>query len=268
MDLFLNDSVLSEHKFWLQILGDYARFLSESLQNDENQANQSANDFIHLFDHLLEDLHVQSDGNTHLIIHEKAYDAAYRFYESNLSLLNLTLSKRSKTLLLPSSLNSNLDAIEEYLSIIPVLMQNKEPLEHSLHYHLIWLPILLIRVSNLQSSLDYGEHSSFSQTSNFINEFQILSSKSSLIRGYLRSGLRNFAALDRFNEQIMLLLTEFKEFISNLRDQCSDNKILGTMTPLMVDHVYRIACYYLQKLYITTDKNKKTDCDPSNPRIE
>jgi hypothetical protein len=87
------------------------------------------------------------------------------------------------------------------------------------------------------------------------------------MNGYLRTQLISFPSLNRLNDQAALAIKNFTEFLDNLRDQKMDNKVLGTLMPLMADHMYREECYYLWKLSQTTDTVRKPDCDPARPRI-
>ena len=47
------ESAKFEHHFWLQVLGDHARFLHDSLYPSQKEDIEKATDFIHQFDQLL-----------------------------------------------------------------------------------------------------------------------------------------------------------------------------------------------------------------------
>lgn len=49
----MSGEALFEHRFWLQILGDHARFIFNGLSSKEAEDVQKANRFIQWFDGLL-----------------------------------------------------------------------------------------------------------------------------------------------------------------------------------------------------------------------
>lgn len=49
------DSALLEHRFWLQILGDHARFISHLLSANESQEIYRASQYINEFDEILDE---------------------------------------------------------------------------------------------------------------------------------------------------------------------------------------------------------------------
>ena len=50
----IKEITLFEHAFWLQILGDHSRFILNALSPKETDFIDKANEFINLFDYLLE----------------------------------------------------------------------------------------------------------------------------------------------------------------------------------------------------------------------
>ena len=59
----------------------------------------------------------------------------------------------------------------------------------------------------------------------------------------------------------------FKEFLNELKKGIIEKKILGTLVPLVPNHMFREECYYLMKLSMVSNI-KKPECDPTKPRVE
>lgn len=59
----------------------------------------------------------------------------------------------------------------------------------------------------------------------------------------------------------------FREFVGELLVQVRQKTVLGTLYPLMLDHMFRESCYYVTKLSGIIDV-PKPDCDPLRPRQE
>ncbi len=262
------DSALSEHRFWLQIMGDHARFIFFSLAPTEPEYILTAQEFIILFDQLLEQSHKPLTFSELEELNRKSYEATYRLREFKTELLSMTLTSDLKSHLTSSFYNDMLNELEEYLFILNSLMHGQNPLQHPLHYHMLWLSDAIGHSASILSGLDFIEKDLIKLSNTFELEFQDLDAKARMMNGYLRTGLCNFSALERLNEQAETTMNDFMNFLENIRDQRMDSKILGSLMPLMADHMYREECYYLQKLSQSTDNIRKPICDPASPRLE
>ena len=262
------ESILAEHQFWLQIMGDHARFIFFSLAPTETEFIMTAQEFIILFDELLNQSHKQFTETELQELNRKAYEAAYRLREFKLELLTHSLKPDLKSQLTSTFINGMINEVEEYLFYLNSLINGQNPLQHPLHYHMLWLTDAAHHAASLSSMLDMIEKNLLEQSFRYELQFQDLYLKALTMNGYLRTQLLNFPALDRLNEQANQTIKEFLEYLEALRDQRMDGKILGSLMPLMADHMVREECYYLEKLSQSATNIKKPDCDPSRPRLE
>lgn len=58
----------------------------------------------------------------------------------------------------------------------------------------------------------------------------------------------------------------FRKFLEELKEMDIRLEALGTLSPLMIDHMAREECYYLLKLSQVTALTPPA-CDPAKPRI-
>lgn len=269
LEIFRNtDAALFEHRFWLQIMGDHSRFIFFSLAPSESEYIITAQEFIILFDQLLKQAQNRLSSIELEELNRKSYDATYRLREFKIELLSMSLSSDLKSHLSASFYNDMLNELEEYLFIINSLMNGHVPISHPLHYHMLWLTDAVGHSASIMAALDLVEKDFINQAKLYEIQFQDLNTKSLLMNGYLRTGLSSFPSLDRLNEQAWLAIKAFMEFLETLRDQRMDGKVLGTLMPLMADHMYREECYYIYKLSQSTENIRKPDCDPTSPRLE
>lgn len=269
MDAFINvDAALSEHRFWLQIMGDHSRFIFFSMAPTESEFILTAQEFIILFDQLLEQSHKKLSITELEELNRKAYEATYRLREFKTVLLSISLTSDLNSQLTSSFFNDMLNELEEYMFILNSMMNGQTPLLHPLHYHILWLTDAIGHSASIIAGLDFIEKDLINLSNHFEIQFQDLNTKAFMMNGYLRTGLINFPSLERLNEQAAIAINGFMEFLSNLRDQRMDKKVLGTLMPLMADHMYREECYYLLKLSQSTSNIRKPDCDPASPRLE
>lgn len=88
-----------------------------------------------------------------------------------------------------------------------------------------------------------------------------------LYNGYTRTGTCDFNALKILNIHSAKIMTEFKKVLKELQEAVSEKKVLGRISPLILDHMYREECYYLTKLSMVSEV-EAPECDPREPRIE
>jgi hypothetical protein len=201
-------------------------------------------------------------------LNKSAYDAAYRLRDFKLELLAMSLASDLKSKLPPSFYNDMLNELEEYLHIMSNL-QNDIPIKpHPLHYHMLWLSDAVGHAASITAELDFVEADLIDLAYRFKLQFQDLYLKALVMNGYLRAELESFPSLTRLNEQAATAILGFTELLDTLRDQRIDHKVLGTLMPLMADHMSREECYYLWKLSLSTPTIRKPDCDPTRPRLE
>lgn len=264
----IEEMLLFEHRFWLQIMGDHSRFIFFSLAPNEVEYLQRAQDFIIGFDQLLEQSRRTVTTSELETLNKQAYQLTYQLREFKVLLLALTLSSELKIHLPSTFFNDMLNELEEYMFIMTSLMNEETILLHPIHYHLLWLTDAIGHAASIAANLDPVEKDMIDKSTCFEMQFSDLNLKAIMFHGYLRTQLNEFPALDRLNEQAGIAITQFMEFLEYLRDQRIDGKILGTLFPLMADHMAREECYYLWKLSQTAGLMKKPDCDPTRPRVE
>jgi hypothetical protein len=262
------DTALSEHLFWLQIMGDHARFIFFSLAPNEIEYLQRAQDFIIGFDNLLAQVNNSDDRAELSIISRQAHQLTLQLREFKLLLLSLTLTSDIKIHLTSSFINDMLNELEEYIIIICSLKAEKPILFHPIHYHILWLTDAIGHVASVTANLDLIEKDLIEKCNYYELQFSDLLLKSIMMNGYLRTQLNNFPSLSRLNKQVENLITSFKDFLEYLRDERITGQILGSLFPLMADHMAREECYYLWKLGSTAGLIRRPDCNPASPRIE
>lgn len=262
------DTTLSEHRFWLQIMGDHARFIFFSLSPNEVEYLQRSQDFIIGFDELLDGVNNISDYDELELITEQALKLTYHFREFKLLLLSHTLSSDIKMHLPSTVINDMLNELEEYLKILSSIQLKDSILFHPLQYHLLWLEDAAGHAAAVAAGLDPIEKDLTDKCIYFENQFINLFLKATKMNGYTRTQLSNFASLERLNKQAENTIISFMDFLSDIRDQRINGRILGSLFPLLPDHMFREECYYLWKLSQTAGLAKRPDCNPASPRIE
>ncbi|WP_078553184.1 DUF2935 domain-containing protein [Bacillus alkalicellulosilyticus] len=257
-----------EHQFWLQVLGDHARFIYDTLSPRETDKIEKAYSFIKLFDQLLEQSRQPLSTAELQRLSEKAEQSAKEIRQFKLEIVADHLIGNVVIELSPTFLNHMVNEVEEYLRILPYLIkQQTPPLTHPLHHHLVWLLDAAGHADAITGSLDMVEAKLSEKSEEFTKTFEQFYIKAVEMAGYLRSHVDKFPALERFNEQVQLEIVLFKNFLDEIEELEMSNRLLGTLQELMADHMAREECYYLMKLAETSEL-QQPDCDPTKPRKE
>jgi hypothetical protein len=262
----LYNQALFEHRFWLQVLGDHARFIRDALSPTETDFIKTAAQFIHTFDSLLDTSRQNITESQLQQLTMQANEQAQAIRSFKLKIIQEHLVGDVSIELSPTFLNHMVNEVDEYLRILSCLVENQEPpVCHPLHHHLVWLLDAAGHAGGITASLDLVEKQLQDKSKAFTKRFEQFYIKAVEMAGYLRTNVNQFPALTRFNESVSLELLLFKTFLNELEELEMENKLLGTLEELMADHMAREECYYLVKLAQSAGLDNPK-CDPIKPR--
>ncbi|WNQ09790.1 DUF2935 domain-containing protein [Paenibacillus aurantius] len=263
------ESALTEHRFWLQVLGDHGRFIRDSLPPKEALEIRRAHEFVQTFDALLAQARtLPPDRANVMALSRQASEKASELRGFKLHLLQRQLTGGLASHLPPTFYNHMVNEVEEYLKIlVPLTAGEPAPPASALHLHLLWLDDAYGHSATISSKLDLTEKRVKELSDSFTKHFEEFYLKAFELAGYMRTHLAHFPALSRFNKQVELEMLLFREFLKELEEMGLRAELLGTLTPLMADHMAREECYYLTKLALVAE-TKNPSCDPAKPRIE
>lgn len=262
--MYLKES-LFEHRFWLQVLGDHARFILDTLSPSEIEYIQRASYFIRIFDDLLMKSRGELNERELIDLTIKAQREAEDIRELKLDIIREYIVGDISIQLPPTFINHMVNEAEEYLRVVQWIRSSKVTTEHALHNHNLWLPDASGHANGIFTNLDSIETDYREKSYKFFKVFEKLSIKSFEFSGYLRTDVNSFPALDRFNALVEKEIKSFMELLLEVEKYYRNHKIMGTMAPLMADHMYREECYYLIKLSKVSEI-RRPDCDPTKPR--
>lgn len=261
------DQATFEHLFWLQILGDHARFIRDSLYPSEKQTIEKAKGYVSLWDQYLQQVR-QGNVQDMTAFSKNVGEKAREFHRFKLDLIERSLFGKVKIHLSPTFLNHMVNELEEYLLVLSFLGKGDvPPLFHELHHHMLWLMDASGHAGAINDELDGIEKRLKEKSHLFSKHFDQFYIKAVEMKGYLRTNQHSFPALTRFNNEVELEMKIFKTFLEELEEMEMNETVLSTFSVLMADHMAREECYYLYKLAETTN-GEFPECDPTKPRTE
>lgn len=268
MHTLSDDGVIFEHRFWLQIMGDHARIIFLMLTAAESEYILTAQNFIIQLDELLKQVLQPLPAEALIQLNQNVQSTINRFRDFKSELLRMSVSSDLRSLLPASFYNDMLNELEEYQLILTAITSGQNITFHPLHYHNLWLTDAIGHAAAIVSALDPIERETMLKAHDYELRYNDLFYKAYIMKGYLRSGVINFPSLERLNNEAYMLSTDFMDFLEKLRDQRMDLRVLGSLMPLLADHMARESCYYIWKLSQTIETIRRPDCDPTRPRIE
>lgn len=257
---------LYEHRFWLQVLGDHGRFILNTLSPTEVEKIISANYFIQIFDELLAEARKPLNELEVELLTQRAQQYSLEIRDFKLQLIREHLVGNIKIELPPTFINHMVNEVEEYLRVIHWILNREIPTAHPIHDHTLWLPDASGHAGAVYCGLDSTERDLRNKSKEFVVIFENLYIKADEFEGYLRTGLQDFPALGRLNTQVENNILLFMRFLMEIEGLRISKKAVGTLMPLMANHMFREECYYLTKLSKATEVNKP-NCDATAPRI-
>ncbi|MCS7462266.1 DUF2935 domain-containing protein [Paenibacillus doosanensis] len=257
-----------EHPFWLQVCGDHARFIRDALAPSEEEEIGRAVCFIRTFDALLNDSRRPLNGASWVQLSEAAFRRVQELRAFKLHLLERSLDGRVVISLPPTFINHMVNEAEEYIRVLAFLrIGEPAPVFDEIHHHLVWLADAAGHAGSIAADLDMTERRLLELSRTFETHFTDFYLKAIEVAGYMRTRLKQFPALARFQKEVELEMALFREFLRELEELALSKEVLGTLSPLMPDHMAREECYYLIKL-ASLSNTRPPNCDPAKPRVE
>ncbi|WP_254006219.1 DUF2935 domain-containing protein [Desulfuribacillus alkaliarsenatis] len=260
-------AAIFEHQFWLQVLGDHARFIFNTLSTSEQEEIKHAHYFICTFDELLNKSRAKLSEAELIELTKEAKLYSEKIRNFKLHLIKRHLVGDIAIGLPPTFLNHMVTEVEEYLQVLCMLLKQQMPIIEAIDLHLAWLLDAAGHAAAVMGDADMIEKNVIDQSESFTLRFEEMYIKAVELCDYMRTGLRTFPRLDRFNQQVAQDIWDFKVFLRELEGLEKQNRFLTVTDTLMFDHMAREECYYLHKLAQVTSL-PAPKCDPTQPRVE
>ncbi|WP_273124876.1 DUF2935 domain-containing protein [Metabacillus sp. HB246100] len=258
------ETAVFEHQFWLQILGDHATFILDSLASSEEEAINEVKQYKKVFTILLKKSKEYDFDISALTEEAEQYTREFRKYK--LSIIRRHLEGKITIHLPPSFINHMVNELEEYLLVLSYIKRGeKPPIFHELHHHLLWLMDAAGHAGAISDTLDRTEKQLKLKSDVFVRDFEDFYLKAVELSGYLRANVDSFPALRKMNKDVKIEIELFRGFLAEVEEMELTNEVLSTFSALMADHMMREECYYLMKV-AESSNTKQPSCDPTETR--
>ena len=261
-------SNVEENRFWLQIIGDSAMILLYRLPHGttETQLAQEAKGFADRFDGLIARSRQNLTPDQMKLLNQDAFQTTQEIRVFFLRVLANLITLKSFIFLKPAYLNNMVSYTDEYLYLLSTFLNNKQPIFTPIVQDIFWLPIFYTNARFIADNIGTFEEGIRQKALSFMNSFTYFFEYAVAMQGVLRTGVEDFPIQRQYRTTIREEMHSFAIFLVDLLKLIRQNMLPGTITPLELDSIYRILCYYTTQLSIIDDIEKPT-CDPARPRL-
>jgi Protein of unknown function (DUF2935). len=255
------------NRFWLQIMGDNALILLNSLSPVEAENVRQAEELAKQFDALALRANQSPTANQTAQLNKEAFQATQDLRKFILQIAKKFLTKVFYLDLKPSVVNYFVDETERYLDHLYTFMQNRQPPFNLIQDEIFWLRIFTQQADYIADNVGAYQKKTRERAldmADSLNEYWAFSVE---LQGFSRIGKETFSIALDHHVAVVNLLREYYEFLTSLIDlQQLMVKIAGSLSLLYLDRSRRMVCLFLRQAaqYSSTEL---PDCDPYAKRI-
>ena len=255
-----------QNRFWLKIMSDHMQFILAAISPKEKEEIKTANSFYGKLEGLLKKSREPLLDAQLKELSNQAFPVVQDVRRFKLHLITRQLKDHLELDLQPGVINRLVNEAEEYLNVLVSLMKKEEFIIPTIRLHLVWLMDSIGHAGLIMDGINMSYRDLRIKAHNYERDFMILHGRAMEMEGFFRTGLKRFPAFEQFNSDVEDLMTSFAEFFVQMNSNMRSKRVLGTISPLWLDHMYREGCYYLTELS-RVNKIKTPICDPTAPDI-
>lgn len=260
-------SNVEENRFWLQIIGDYARLLIHAIPPEDTNELRQMRTYIQTFDSLLDRSRQNLKLDELKQLNEEAYAATKDIRGFFLQLLNMQVRGAYPLLIKPAIISNVISFTEEYLYILGYFLKGEQPpMRQACELNIFWLLIFSEIARVISEDLGFYQSGLRARADAFADEFVNLMLSCMELQGIARIGTADFPIAREYHANVMRALVEFDKYLSELLELSRQNKMPGTLSVLYLDRSRRMLCYYMRQLAALTGMGAP-DCNPASPRL-
>jgi hypothetical protein len=260
-------SNVEENRFWLQIIGDYARLLIHAIPPEDANELRQMRAFISRFDSLLDRARQDLTPEQLKQLNNDAYAATQDIRGFFLQLLNMQVRGAYPLLVKPAIISNAISFTEEYIYLLSYFLKDQPPPMRPLfQLDIFWLFVLSEIAKIISESLGFYQAGLRRRADAFADEFINLLLSCMQLEGISRIGTTDFPIAREQSENVMRELNDFDNYLSELLTLSEQNRLPGTVSVLYLDRSKRMVCYFKRQLAVLNNMEPPS-CNPASPRL-
>lgn len=255
-----------ENRFWLQVFSDKSNVLKQRFApentNEISQLKLFASRYFELAKQARKDLTEEQTSQINI----DALRATDEFKHFTVGILRRQLLEDFYISITPMETNSIIDLTNMYLYILGEFVKKKTPNIDPTYFLGFWLRIIYPQTLFIENNvgLYYSEfREKIGSYSNiFLNDEKRIQENTS----FMQNGIPDFPMNKGLISEIYQHLSSYESFIVDTIILVQQKKIPSSLTPVFLDHLYRIVCYVAMELSKMLGI-KRPVCDPGGPAL-
>jgi len=235
-----------ENRFWLRILRDNVIFIINKLSTKHAPELQLAKDLKMRLIHALAT--VERGTRPEQLADIEALVLDVRALMIKVLGYHVDPSVKMEISLNPTVINHMLNVLAEYLNILDRVQGRPSEVPHILAPHELWLVNAASNSERIMSELDSVEVITKKAFKKQKKQFHMLHHKTEEFIKYVDRLNTEFPALSTLTQSAMTEIDIFNKLLTELLGLRLGKRVLGTVSPLLINHILRENAYYLRKL--------------------
>ena len=237
-----------ENRFWLRILRDHLTFIINKLSIKHAPELQLGKDLKSRVMEIL--VSVERGTRFEQLAEIETLVLEIRAFKIKILGYHVDPNVKMEISLSPTFINHMLNELAEYLNILDRAQGRNSESSHILKVHELWIMDAAGHCEIIMSELDPIEVISKKTFKKQKNQFHMLYKKTEEFIKYVNRLNTDFPAINSLNQSAITEIGTFNKLLNELLELRLNKRILGTISPLLINHMIREEAYYLRKLGI------------------
>jgi hypothetical protein len=252
---------IEENRFWLQVFGDKTSILAHRFAPEYKMEIEHLKQYSEKFYDLAKQAREDPSEDQKNQLNIDALQATGDLKQFITVILRKQLISNLYISILPADINTIINLCKMYLYILNEFVRNSKPNFDPTHFLGFWLPIVTPQAVFIENNvgLYFSEYKDkvHNYSSIFMNDEKRIQENISIIQ----NGITDFPLIHEVISSINEHLYSFETFIVDTIILVEQKKLPSSITPIYLDHLYRVVCYVATQLSLMQGI-KRPACDP------
>ncbi len=251
-----------ESRFWLQILGDKANILAYRFAPEYTAEITQLKLFSTSYYNLAKQARQENLTEEQIKqLNIKSLQATEDFYQYVKGILRRQLLEKFYISILPEEVNTIINIANMYLYILNEFIRKRIPNFDPTYFLGFWLPIIAAQTLFIENNVGIYFFEFKQRVGNYSKNFLNNEIRIRENISFIQNGISDFPMNREVLSEIYDRLSTYESFIIDTMILVEQKKLPSSLTPVYLDHIYRIVCYVATELSLMLDK-KRPECDP------
>jgi hypothetical protein len=239
--------IVFENRFWLRIMRDHAMIIKSKTAASHAEGIKTLDQILSETSTLLSAAEKGAKNREFL---EQVLRTAMQLRDLKIAILkmHLEVGRKVDVALPPTFINHMLNELDEYIRILQMALGRNIELPTILDVHKLWLTDAAGHAEAIMSELDPVDKSIKLEFKKHKKEFKMLKAKTLEFIEYFEKVNMKFDAINGLKIATVNQTNLFNKMLYELLQLRLTKVALGTIAPLLLDHMLREEAYFLKKL--------------------